>query len=79
MTPSGRTLRGTPDTTGAHEVMTVYKLQHCLDEDSPGEGTLTSKGPYEYCATVRYQSSRVHRQWSVQNRHGVLSNLPVGN
>ena len=66
-------------TTGAHEVLTVDKLQHRLVEDSPGEGTLMSKGPYEYCATVRYQSSsRVHRQWSVQNRHGVLSNLPVG-
>ena len=36
-------------TTGAHEVMTVDELQHHLVEDCPGGGTLTLKGPYEYC------------------------------
>ena len=45
-------------TTGAHEVTTevttVDELQHCFVDDSPGGGTLTSKGPYESCATVRF-------------------------
>ena len=46
-------------TTGAHEVMTIDELQHYLVEDSPGGGTLISKGPYEYCATLS-ESEFVH-------------------
>ena len=58
-------VRGHPMTTGAHEVTTIDELQQYLVEESPGGGTLTSKGPYEYCTTVRYQSFRVPTQWSV--------------
>ena len=55
LTPGVVRCKGCTMTTGAHEVMTVDELQR-LVEDSPGGGTLTSKGPYEYCVNWSFKS-----------------------